>query len=65
MYQQSRTFNGIDTCCVTNFGRTDINSKFFYESEARSIANRIDINAHLTKTRKEKKISPIVEIDKQ
>lgn len=65
MHQQSGKCQGIDTCSVTKFGRRDINSKLFHESEARSIANRLDINVHLAKIREEKKISPIVEIYKQ
>ena len=65
MDQQSGTLNGIDTWSVTNFGRTDPNSKILHESKARYIANQPDINSHITKIREEKIISPIVEIDIQ
>lgn len=47
MYQQTGSFSGIDTCTQTSYGRFDFVSKLSREAEARSIANRPDINAHL------------------
>ena len=61
MFQQSGSFNGIDTCSATSYGRFDFNSKLIRESEARSIANRPDINAHLSKLREEDIISQYAE----
>ena len=65
MFQQNGTFNGLDTCSNTTYGNFDSISKLSAEAEARSIANRPDINAHLTKLRKEKVISEYVEKSKR
>ena len=60
MHEQKGTFNGIDTCSITNFGRFDITSKLNADSESRAIRNRPDINAFLTQLVKDKKISSFV-----
>ena len=39
MHEQRGTFNGIDTCNVTSYGRFDFCSKILNESEGRSIGN--------------------------
>ena len=46
MFEQTGTFNGVDTCSVTNYGNFDFNSKLTNEYEARLLINRPDINAH-------------------
>ena len=61
MFQQTGTFNGIDTCSATSYGNFDFSSKLSAEAQARSISNRPDINAHLSRLRKEKVISEYVE----
>jgi hypothetical protein len=61
MFQQSGSFNGIDTCSATSYGKFDFNSKLIRESEARSITNRPDINFHLSKLREENIISKYAE----
>jgi hypothetical protein len=61
MFHQTGSFNGIDTCSATSFGEFNIKSKLLFEAEARSIANRPDINALLTKLREEDIISPHIE----
>ena len=65
MFQQNGTFNGLETASHTSFGHFDSTSKLSTEAEARSIANRSDINAHLTKIRVEKVISEYVETSKR
>ena len=65
LFQQSGTFNGIDTCSAVSFGNFDFKSKLIDEAEARSIKNRPDINVHLTKLRREKVISRYVENGKR
>lgn len=65
MFQQSGSFNGIDTCSAVSYGNFDFKSKLLDEAEARSIKNRPDINAHLTKLRREKIISEYVENGKR
>ena len=60
MFNQNGTFNGIDTCNAVSYGRFDFNSKLLVEAEVRSIFNRPDINAHLTKLRIENVISDYV-----
>ena len=44
MHEQRGTFNGIDTCNVTSYGRFDFCSKILNKSEGRSIDNRPDKN---------------------
>ena len=61
MFNQTGTFNGIDTCSATSYGNFDFISKLTAEAEARSIFNRSDINAHLSKLREENVISEYVE----
>ena len=61
MFHQTGSFNGIDTCSATSFGEFNIQSKLLFEAEARSISNRPDINALLTKLREENIISPRIE----
>ena len=57
MHEQRGSFNGIDTCNVTNIGRFDFCSKLLDENESISIGNRPDINSLLTKLVKEKKVT--------
>ena len=61
MFQQTGSFNGIDTCSATSYGRFDFNSKSIRESESRSIFNRPYINVNLSKLREENIISQYVE----
>lgn len=65
MFHQSGTFNGIDTCSATNYGNFDFSSKLTAEAEARSITNRPDINAHLSKLREENVISKYTELGRR
>jgi hypothetical protein len=65
MFHQTGTFNGIDTCSATSYGNFHFRSKLMAESEARSISNRPDINAHLSKLRSENVISKFVESGKR
>ena len=65
MFQQQGTFNGINTCSNTTYGNFYSTSKLSAEAEVRSIVNRPNINAHLTKLRKEKVISEYVEKGKR
>ena len=65
MFQQSGTFNGIDTCSNTSFGNFDFKSLLIDESEARSISNRPDINNHLNKLKEDEVISDYVEKGKR
>ena len=44
MHEQRGTFNGIDTCSVTNYGNFDFCLKLLDESEGRSIKNQLDTN---------------------
>jgi hypothetical protein len=60
MNEQRGSFNGIDTCSITNYGRFDFCSKLQHENECRSIGNRPDINALLTQLCKEKVMSKFV-----
>ena len=46
--EQRGSFNGIDTCNITNFGDFSYCSKLMDESESRAIAHRPDINALLS-----------------
>ena len=48
MHEQRGTFNGIDTCSITNFGNFDCCSYLRHESECRSIKFRPDINPLLS-----------------
>ena len=57
MHEQRGSFNGIDTCNITNYGRFDFCSKLLYDAECRSIGNRPDINSLLSKLCDEKKIT--------
>ena len=65
MFQQTGTFNGLDTCTHTSYGNFDFTSKLNNEAEARSLANRPDINAHLGKLSKDGIISTFVENGKR
>ena len=49
MHEQRGSFQGIDTCDVTNFGDFSFNSVFLDESESVSIANRPDVNSLLNR----------------
>ena len=52
MFNHGGSFNGIDTCSMTNFGKFGFYSSLLNEAESRSIVNRPDINAlinHLMK----------------
>jgi len=65
LFHQTGSFNGIDTCTATSFGKFDFTSHLLTEAEARSIANRPDINAHLSKLKQEGIISEFVEKGKR
>ena len=62
---QTRIFNGIVTCANASYGNFNCRSLSFSESEARSISNRPDSNAHLTKLKEEGIISEFVESGKK
>ena len=47
MHEQRGSFQGIDTCDITDFGKFSFCSLLLDESESRSIANRPDINSLL------------------
>ena len=47
MIEQNGSFQGIDTCDVTNIGRFNLTSCLLNESESRTIHSRADINALL------------------
>ena len=57
MHEQKGSFNGIDTCSVTFFGKFDFQSTLSAVSDARALSQRPDINSHLTTLVKEKIIS--------
>ena len=61
LFQQTGSFNGIDTCSATSYGKFNFGSKLSMEAEARSISNRHDLNAHLSKLRQDGVISEFVE----
>ena len=61
MFKQTGNFNGIDTCSASSYGDFSEISLLSSEAEARSIYNRPDINAHLSKLTKEKVITSFVE----
>ena len=65
LFQQTGSFNGIDTCSATSFGKFDFYSLLLAEAEARSIFNRPDIAAHLKRLRQEKVISKYIEQGKR
>ena len=65
LFHQTGSFNGIDTCTATSFGKFDFRSKLSMEAEARSISNRPDSNAHLSKLRQDGIISEYVESGKR
>ena len=44
MFYQGGSFNGIDTCSMTNFVKFGFDSPLLNEAEARSIVNRPEIN---------------------
>ena len=48
MHEQRGTFNGIDTCSITNCGQFDFTSRLLHESECKSIMFRPDINGLLS-----------------
>ena len=50
--EQRGSFNGIDTCDITNYGDFSFCSKLLDENESRAIAHRPDINALLSKLMK-------------
>ena len=47
MIAQNGSFQGIDTCDVTDFGKFNLRSRLLNESESRTIHSRPDINALL------------------
>ena len=61
MFKQTGNFNGIDTCSATSYGDFSEISLLSSEAEVRSIFNWPDINAHLSKLRKEKVITSVIE----
>lgn len=60
MFHQTGSFAGIDTCTHTTYGHYDIQSKLLFEAEARSIANRPDINNHMSLLVEENQMSECV-----
>ena len=58
MHEQRGSFQGIDTCDVTNFGDFGYCSKLLNESESRSIKHRPDINALLDNLVSDNLMSP-------
>lgn len=60
MYQQTGSFNGIDTCTNTTYGKFDKCSLLEKEAEARSLYNRHDVNSHLSRLVEEDVVSDIV-----
>ena len=65
MFKQNGNFSGIGTCSATSFGDFSQRSMLSSEVEARSIRNRPDINAHLSKLRKEDVITEWAEQDRR
>ena len=59
LFQQTGSFNGIDICSATSFG------KFDFYLLLLAIYNRPDIDAHLTRLREEKVISKDTEKGKR
>ena len=53
MHEQRGSFQGIDTCDVTDFGDFSFTSILLDESESRSIMNRPDINSLLDSLEKD------------
>ena len=54
LFKQSGSFNGIDTCSATMFGRFDLPvSLLLNESEGRSLQNRPDLVCHVSKLQEE------------
>ena len=49
MIEQNGSFQGIDTCDVTDVGKFNLTSRLLNESESRTIHSRPDINALLQK----------------
>ena len=60
MHEQKGSFNGIDTCSVTLFGKFDFQSTLSAMNDARALSQRPDIHAHLNTLVKEKIISSTV-----
>ena len=60
MHEQKGSFNGIDTCSVTLFGKFDFQSSLSAVNDARSLSQRPDIHAHLQTLVNEKVISDYV-----
>ena len=54
MHEQRGSYQGVDTCDVTNFGDFSFCSMILDEHESKSIACRPDINSLLLKLEKEK-----------
>ena len=65
MHEQRGSFNGIDTCTITNHHNFGYRSKLQSEAESRSLMNRADINHLLTQLANEKLISKIIANDKR
>ena len=57
MYDQGGSFQGIDTCNLRKYGNFSFCSILLDESESRTIAYFPDINALLTKLKKENILS--------
>ena len=58
LHEQRGSFNGIDTCSVTNYHNFALQSLLLGQYESRSIKNRPDINSMLTQLCKEKQLPP-------
>ena len=57
MHEQKGSFQGVDTCDITNFGDFSKTSILLDENESRSIMNRPDINVLLTNLQKQNVIT--------
>ena len=65
LFQQTGSFNGIDTCSATSYDNFNFDSKLSMEVEARSISNRHDLNEHLNKLTQDGVLSEFVEKGKR
>lgn len=57
MHEQRGTFNGLDTCSVTNYGKFDSSSILLQQVQDLSLYGRPDLNAHLSVLVTEKAVS--------
>ena len=59
------TFNGISTCSHTSYGNYNFRSNLSFEAETRSMSNRSDVNAHLSKLSNDNAMSEFIEKEKR